>query len=101
MTVEAAIDKLQDAGFTVSDEQEGISSKEIDVGFVVKTSPNAGTERKQGSNIKIYVSTGDATIEIEDYTKKNYLEVKGALEARGLIVNIEDEVIEDTEENEF
>ena len=101
MSVKEAIRILQDAGFTVSDEQEGISSKDVEVGDVVKTSPLAGTERKKGSNIKIYVSTGDATIAIEDYTGKNYLEVKGALEARGLVVNIEDEVIEETEENTF
>jgi len=100
-SIKEAINILQDAGFTVSDEQEGISSKDVEVGLVVKTSPLAGTERKKGSNIKIYVSTGDATIEIEDYTGKNYLEVKGALEARGLVVNIEDEVIEDTEDNKF
>ena len=100
-TVSEAIKILQDEGFTVSDEQEGISSKDIEVGKVVKTSPLAGTARKKGSNIKIYVSTGDATIEIEDYTEKNYLEVKGALEARGLVVNIEEEVIDDTDENTF
>lgn len=95
-----AITTLQDAGFTVADEQEGISSKEVEVGNVVKTSPLAGTERKKGSTIKIYVSTGDATIQIEDYTGKNYLEVKGALEARGLVVNIEEEVVDnDNEEN--
>jgi len=101
MSVKEAINILQDAGFTVSDEQEGLSSKDVPVGDVVKTSPLAGTERKKGSNIKIYVSTGDATIAIEDYTGKNYLEVKGALEARGLVVNTEDEVIEDTEDNKF
>ena len=101
LTVTQAIDKLQDAGFTVADEQEGISSKDVEVGMVVKTSPLAGTERKKGSTIKIYVSTGDATIEIEDYKGKNYLEIKGGLEARGLIVNIEEEVIEDTDENEY
>ena len=101
LTVTQAIDKLQDAGFTVADEQEGISSKDVEVGMVVKTSPLAGTERKKGSTIKIYVSTGDATIEIEDYEGKNYLEIKGGLEARGLIVNIEEEVIEDTDENEY
>lgn len=101
LSISEAIDVLQDAGFTVADEQEGIASKEIEVSKVVKTSPMAGTERKKGSNIKIYVSTGDATIEIEDYVGKNHLEVKGALEARGLVVNIEEEVIDETEENNF
>ena len=101
LSISEAIDRLQNAGFTVSDEQEGISSKDVEVGKVVKTSPMAGTERKKGSNIKIYVSTGDATIEIEDYTGKNNLEVKGSLEARGLVVNIEEEVIDKTEETSF
>ena len=95
---EEAIDILQKKGFTISDEQEGVSSKEIEVGDVVKTSPLAGTKRKKGSEIKLYVSTGDETIHIEDYTHKNYLEVKGALEARGLVVNIEDEVVDNDEE---
>ncbi len=95
---EEAIDILQKKGFTISDEQEGVSSKDIEVGDVVKTSPLAGTKRKKGSEIKLYVSTGDETIQIEDYTHKNYLEVKGALEARGLVVNIEDEVIDNDEE---
>lgn len=93
-TVNEAIDILQEAGFNVTDEQEGISSKDVVVGNVVKTSPLAGTKRKKGSSIKLYISTGDATIEIEDFTGKNYLEVKGSLEARGLIVNIEEEVVE-------
>lgn len=99
--ISKAINVLQDAGFTISDEQEGIASKDIEVGKVVKTSPMAGTERKKGSTIKIYVSTGDATIEIEDYTGKSALEVKGALEARGLVVNTEEEVIEDNDDNTF
>lgn len=100
MTVSEAIDKLQDAGFNVTDEQEGIASDDIEVGKVVKTSPLAGTKRKKKSEIKIYVSTGDATIELEDYTGKNYLEVKGALEARGLVVNIEEEVVDTDSEFE-
>jgi len=100
-SVSDAIKILQDAGFTIADEQEGISSLDIEVGNVVKTSPLAGTTRKKGSTIKIYISTGDATIEIEDYTGKNYLEIKGSLEARGLVVNTEEEVIEDTDDNKY
>ena len=89
-----AIKILQDAGFTVNDEQEGLSSKEVPLGDVVKTSPLGGTKRKKGSTIKIYVSTGDSTIAIEDYTGKNFYEVKGALEARGLVVIEETEIVE-------
>lgn len=97
-TVGEAIKILQDDGFKVSDKQESVSSKDIEVGNVVKTSPYAGTKKKKGSEVTIYVSTGDATILIEDYTGKNFNEVKGALEARGLIVNYEEEALEDTTE---
>lgn len=100
-TVSEAIEKLQNAGFNVTDEQEGIANKDIEVGKVVKTSPLAGTKRKKKSEIKLYVSTGDETIEIEDYTGKSFLEIKGFLEARGLVVNKEEEAIDsDSEYND-
>ena len=95
-TIDEAIRILQDEGFTISDNQEGKASKDIEVGKVVETSPKAGINRKKGSEIKLYISTGDETILIEDYTGKNYLEVKGALEARGLKVN-ETQVVVDTD----
>ncbi len=93
-TVSEAIKILQDAGFVISDEQENMSSKDVEVGHVIRTSPNAGTKRKKRAEIKLYVSTGDETILVEDYTHRNYLEVKGSLEARGLIVNIEEEAVD-------
>ncbi len=93
-TVSEAIKILQDAGFAVASDQEGVASKDIEVGKVVRTSPYAGTKKKKGAEVKLYISTGDETIIIEDYTKKNYLEVKGSLEARGLVVNIEEEAVE-------
>ncbi len=97
-TVNEAIKILQDKGFTVADEQEGISSKDIEVGNVVKTSPLAGNERKKGAEIKLYVSTGDETILIEDYTGKNYYEIYGALTARGIVVREEIEYLDNDEE---
>ncbi len=102
-SVTEAIKTLQDKGFKIKDKQEGISSKDVKVGDVVKTSPSAGTKKKKGSKVTLYISTGDATIVIEDYTGKNYLEVKGALEARGLTVSAEPEVLDgetDFKENE-
>ncbi len=93
-TVSEAIKILQDEGFTIATEQEGVSSKDIEVGKVVRTSPYAGVKKKKGAEVKLYVSTGDETIILDDYTGKNYLEVKGSLEARGLVVNIEEEAVE-------
>lgn len=93
-TLSDAVKILQDKGFTVG-EEEGISSENVEIGKIVKTSPTAGTNRKKGSTIKLFVSTGDKNVVVENYIGKNYLEVKGSLEARGLIVEFEDEVLEE------
>lgn len=97
MTLKEAIKTLQNAGFIVNDNYDSEASKTVPVGNVVLTKPAAGTEKKKGSSITIYISTGDETILIEDYNGKNYEYIKGSLEARGLIVNIEEEVIDDKE----
>ena len=99
MSEEEAVKKLQDAGFVVSEEVENISSMEVEEGKVAKTSPVAGSKRKKDSEIKIYMSIGDTTITVEDYSGKSYLEVKGALEAQGLLVSIEKQEIEESDEN--
>lgn len=101
MTVSEAIEVLQSAGFVVSDEQNEVSSAEIEEGKVVRTSPAAGSERKEGTTITLYVSIGDTQIEIEDYTGSSYLEVKGRLEALGLNVLIERQDVEETDDNNY
>ena len=88
-TVTEAINALQDAGFVVADEQREEASETIDEGLVTKTSPAAGSIRKEGTEITIYVSLGDITIEIENYVGENYAEVKGRLEALNLNVYVE------------
>ncbi len=88
-TVSEAINALQEAGFIVADEQRSEASETIDEGLVTKTTPAAGSIRKEGTEITIYVSLGDVTIEIEDYTGENYAEVKGRLEALNLNVYVE------------
>jgi len=96
MSVSDAINKLQDAGFKVSDTQKDIASENIEAGKVVKTNPEIGIRKVVGTEIILYISIGDATIDIEDYTSKNYLSVKGALEARGLHVLIDKKDVEDS-----
>lgn len=55
-------------------------SDEIEKGYVIKTSPEIGKIVKEGSTITLYVSSGEETFEIEDYTGTNYIEVKTILE---------------------
>lgn len=100
MTVVKAIETLQEEGFTVSPKQIEKSSTVIDEGKVISTSPSGGTKHKKGYEITLYVSTGSKSVEVEDYTGKNYLEVKGKLEAYGINVIIEKKEMEvDTDED--
>ena len=88
-SITEAIRVLQDSGFIVSDEQRNEASEIIRKDHVIKTSPAAGSKRKEGTEIILYVSVGDTKIEIEDYYNKDYAEIKGKLEGKGLQVLIE------------
>ena len=95
MTVEDAIDELEDAGLKVADETEKVPSEEIEEGHVVKTSPSVGRTVKKGKVITIYESTGSEAIKVEDYKGKNYIEVKTTLELAGIEVSIDKKQITD------
>jgi len=94
MSVTSAIKTLQDAGFAVSDEQIEEPSDSVEEGRVTKTSPAAGSRRKEGFEVKLYVSVGDTKITIEDYTNKNCIEIKSKLDTLGLYAVCEPEKIE-------
>ena len=92
-----AIKILQKAGFTISENENYEYSEDIKDGNVIRTLPRAGEPRKKNAEIKLVISR-DNTVTIDDYTHKNFLEIKGALEVYGIIVNFEDEVIDTDEE---
>ena len=77
---------LQDKGFVISEEQVEKASETVKEGYVIKTDPIAGTKRKKGYEVTIYVSLGDAKIVVENYTGKDFSEVKGALESQKIKV---------------
>lgn len=78
-TVEAS-NVLTKKGFLVNEELKYLGSDEIEAGYVIKTSPEIGKIVKEGSTITLYVSSGEETFEMEDYNRKNYIEVKTILE---------------------
>ena len=94
-TVSEVVAELQDLGFEVADETVSISDATVQSGRVVKTNPPSGAKRTHGTIVTIFVSSGSAQIEIEDYTGKNVLEVRGALEAYGIDVFIEYKEVDD------
>ena len=88
-SVEDAIKALQDAGFVVASEQQKTASESVELGNVVKTSPLANTKRTKNTEVTLWVSEGDTKITLENYVGKNYLEVKGKLEALKVNVIVE------------
>ena len=99
MTVIEAEEELHKKGFEVAEEVEEIGSDEIEKGYIVKTSPSIGRTVKKGTKITLYESKGPIKYVIEDYTGKNYIEVKTILENNySLNVVIEKMEVDDDKE---
>ncbi len=88
-TVAEATRKLKAIGFEVDSKTIEINDDSIKEGLVVETNPVSGSKRAKGTVVTLYISGGVYKHEIEDYTGKHYLEVKGELEALGIVVIIE------------
>ena len=85
---------IQKKGFAISEEQVEQASDKIKEGHIIRTNPVAGTKRKKGYEVVLYVSLGDASIIVENYTGKNFSEVKGALESQKIKVLKEEQELE-------
>ena len=101
MTVMDARKTLEKKGFTVSSEEQEEEDTKIEKGKVISTVPSAGTTHKKGYEIILKVSKGNKDVAIEDYTGKNYLEIKGKLEAFGINVILEKKDVEADDPNEY
>ena len=91
-----AIKELEKLGFKYT-----IESKESDTvaeGLVIRTNPKAGSTRKKGDTITIIESLGGEYHYLEDYTGKDYTEIKAKLELIGVNVNIEKKDVENKDE---
>lgn len=57
-----AVKKLGDAGFKTDTREQ--SSSEVAEGLVARTLPSAGTERRSGSRILVYISSGPREVKV-------------------------------------
>ena len=75
LTLEEAIKKVEKQGlkYTTKDEENA----DIEEGKVIRTEPKAGSTKTKGSTITIVESSGKEYLLLEDYTGKNYYELKG------------------------
>ena len=95
LTVDEAIEKLTELGFTYTTETK--NSDTIKEGNVIRTSPKAGSTRKKGDTITIIESTGGNYNYLENYIGKNYSEIKAKLELLKINVLVEKKDVEDKE----
>ncbi|MGF0070857.1 Stk1 family PASTA domain-containing Ser/Thr kinase [Streptococcus orisratti] len=70
-SLEVAKTKIESAGLKVGEVHEA-ASDQIEKNHVIKTNPTAGTKKREGSKIDIYVSTGTSGFTMPNYVGKNY-----------------------------
>ena len=99
MSVVDAEQVLTDAGFVVNTDTIKVADENYKEGEVVKTDPIKGRSIKKGQSITIYESLGEKKYKVEDFTGKNYIEVKTLLESvHGLVVKIEKKDVENNDD---
>ncbi len=76
-TYEDAVNELRELNLEF--ERESVFSEDIEEGFVIRTSPRAGTVVKEGSQVVLYTSLGKEKIEFPDYVGEQYEHVERSL----------------------
>ena len=86
MTVKQAKNILEDKGFKINKKNKKENSEDVEKGKVVGTSPKIGKSIKLSEKVTLIVSKGSKKILIEDYTGKDFTEIKKKLEKHGITV---------------
>ena len=94
LTQTEAEEKLEKLGLEVSANVKEEASDEIEKGNVIGTNPKIGRTVKEGTEVTLIISTGVKEIEVEDYTGKNYIEIKTKLTLAEIEVTIEEKDVE-------
>jgi serine/threonine-protein kinase len=95
MTVVDAQKKLKEVGLEISEDIEEKYHNDIEEGKVIKTKPDTGLTVKKNKEITLVISLGSNSFILEDYKGKNYHEIQGLLEAKGIYVKYEKKEVED------
>ena len=69
-TVAEARAIIEDQDLQVGDEKEEYSDSVLE-GYVIRTNPNAGAQKKENSKVDLVVSKGPSTFVMPDYTRKS------------------------------
>lgn len=75
---EQATQRLSDEGLALGQVIE-VENETVEKGHIVKTDPTAGTNRKKGAKVNLYVSVGKTSFEMGDYVGQMYESVAASL----------------------
>ncbi|MDQ0161691.1 Stk1 family PASTA domain-containing Ser/Thr kinase [Aeribacillus alveayuensis] len=90
MKYEEAVNLLVSNGFHI-DDPIILENDEIEEGYVIKTSPEAGEMVKEGSSITIYKSAGKKKVAIDNFVGEDIDRVRTILEKKGFSnINVEE-----------
>jgi len=70
LPIDEARDKIEESGFMIDEESEE-SSEEIVEGRVIRTIPKSGKVRDEGTEIKLFVSSGKESTVLDNYVGRN------------------------------
>ena len=82
-----AIQKLNEAGFNVEEEER--SSTTIDEGLAIRTVPSEGEDLERGSRVRLIVSTGPERVEVPSLEGSSLDSAEKKLEDAGLEARVE------------
>ncbi|WP_216730132.1 Stk1 family PASTA domain-containing Ser/Thr kinase [Streptococcus mitis] len=97
-TVAEAKEALKKANFEVGEEKSEASDK-VEEGRVIRTDPDAGTTRKEGTKINLIVSSGPQSFQLGNYLGRKSSDVVAELKGKKVPENLIK--IEEEESNEI
>ena len=98
-TVAEAKETLKKANFEIGEEKTE-ASENIEEGKIIRTDPDAGTGRKEGTKINLIVSSGKQSFQIGNYIGKKSTDVIADLKQKKVpenLIKIEEEESNDSE----
>ncbi|WP_314007490.1 Stk1 family PASTA domain-containing Ser/Thr kinase [uncultured Streptococcus sp.] len=98
-TVAEAKETLKKANFEIGEEKTE-ASESIEEGKIIRTDPDAGTGRKEGTKINLVVSSGKQSFQIGNYIGKKSTDVIADLKQKKVpenLIKIEEEESNDSE----
>ena len=98
-TVAEAKETLKKANFEIGEEKSEASEK-VEEGRIIRTDPDAGTTRKEGSKINLVVSSGKQSFQLSNYIGRKSTDVIAELKQKKVpenLIKIEEEESSESE----